>query len=207
MGAFLRNVSWVGVIAIAGISILSAPGCVLADDGGKDEQPANAAAASARKTGSTKADAAAKPAASTSAASAAKPEAPAPLTERERMLLDRVEQLERRVEELEMKSDAKTPVTAQGVSALGGSAGASVVDIEKSKSASVGNLAGMGRNNAAAVHDVAGAAANGSATTVSRVPLRRRRQLQRQLWRRQIRRRVLLRQRRRLELGRRVRSR
>ncbi len=38
----------------------------------------------------------------------AKPDAPAPLTERERMLLDRVEQLEKRVTELEAKQPAGT---------------------------------------------------------------------------------------------------
>jgi hypothetical protein len=42
-------------------------------------------------------------------------EAPAPLTERERLMLDRMEQLEQRVAELEAKSNASAP----GVSALG----------------------------------------------------------------------------------------
>jgi Putative beta-barrel porin-2, OmpL-like. bbp2 len=46
---------------------------------------------------------------------ASKIEAPAPLTERERWLLDRVEQLEKRVAELETKSNSPAPATAAGV--------------------------------------------------------------------------------------------
>ncbi len=42
-----------------------------------------------------------------------KVEAPAPLTERERWLLDRVEQLEKRVAELESKSNAKAPAPVE----------------------------------------------------------------------------------------------
>src|SRR6202795_4049670 len=45
-------------------------------------------------------------------AAAAKMEVPAPLTERERWLLDRVEQLEKRVAELETKSSPPAPATA-----------------------------------------------------------------------------------------------
>ena len=43
-----------------------------------------------------------------------KADAPAPLTERERWLLDRVEQLEKRVTELESKSKAKAPASVEG---------------------------------------------------------------------------------------------
>jgi len=43
-----------------------------------------------------------------------KADAPAPLTERERWLLDRVEQLEKRVTELESKSNAKAPASVDG---------------------------------------------------------------------------------------------
>src|SRR6266853_4094263 len=43
---------------------------------------------------------------------ASKMEAPAPLTERERWLLDRVEQLEKRVAELETKSNSPATATA-----------------------------------------------------------------------------------------------
>jgi Putative beta-barrel porin-2, OmpL-like. bbp2 len=49
-------------------------------------------------------------------ATAAKIEAPAPLTERERWLLDRVEQLEKRVAELETKSSLPTATTAVAAS-------------------------------------------------------------------------------------------
>src|SRR5690242_13423112 len=49
-------------------------------------------------------------------ATAAKIEAPAPLTERERWLLDRVEQLEKRVAELETKSSLPTATTAVATS-------------------------------------------------------------------------------------------
>src|SRR5229473_1092820 len=46
---------------------------------------------------------------------ASRMEAPAPLTERERWLLDRVELLEKRVAELESKSNSPAPATAAGV--------------------------------------------------------------------------------------------
>src|ERR1700687_840556 len=61
---------------------------------------------------------------------AAKLEAPAPLTERERQLLDRVEQLEKRMAELEGKTQptaavsASTPPSSDSSSASTGSAGA-----------------------------------------------------------------------------------
>jgi hypothetical protein len=154
MGVFVRNVKRmsVGVIAVAGILVLGAPSRVLADDGGRDEQPAGSAEASAGKTDSAKAGTAAKSNAKTVAASAGRMETPAPLTERERMLLDRVEQLERRVEELETKSEAKAPVTA-------GVPGGSVGEPEKRQSSNTGDVADMGRNNASPVQDVAGAAA------------------------------------------------
>jgi hypothetical protein len=136
MRAFFRNVKWIGVCAVAGIFVLGAPGRVLgsvfADDGGKDEAPASAAAAG--KTGSGKPDAA--PAAIAAAKPAAKSgvtgkiEAPAPLTERERMLLDRVEMLEQRVAELESKG------------APGG----------KAAGASTGDVADMGLSGAAPLH-------------------------------------------------------
>ena len=133
MGAFLRNVKWIRVCVCAGIFVLGAPGCVFADDGGKGTQPA------------TKSD----------AAPAEKKETSAPLTERERMLLDRVEQLEQRVAELEMKSGARAAVTANAASA---SAGATVAGSLKAKSASTNDLADMGRSDAVPLHDIAGGA-------------------------------------------------
>jgi hypothetical protein len=63
-------------------------------------------------------------------AAAAKIEAPAPLTERERQLLDRVEQLEKRMAELEGKAQpaaavsASTPASTDSSSASTGTAGA-----------------------------------------------------------------------------------
>ena len=45
MGSFVKNVKWIGVFGLAGILSLSAPGRVLADDGGaKDSAVKNAAA-------------------------------------------------------------------------------------------------------------------------------------------------------------------
>jgi hypothetical protein len=53
-------------------------------------------------------------------AAAAKPDAPAPLTERERMLLDRVEQLEKRVADLEANKPAEaSPVALVGPAETG----------------------------------------------------------------------------------------
>src|SRR5467141_3099593 len=43
----------------------------------------------------------------------AKPDAPAPLTERERWMLDRMEQLEKRVAELEAKGNPPAPAAAE----------------------------------------------------------------------------------------------
>ncbi|HXY26404.1 MAG TPA: outer membrane beta-barrel protein [Candidatus Acidoferrum sp.] len=73
----------------------AAPGCILADDKASSGSPADAG-----KTATT------KPANN-------KIEAPAPLTERERWLLDRVEQLEKRVAELEAKSNSGTGATGE----------------------------------------------------------------------------------------------
>jgi hypothetical protein len=86
------------IVRLAVLTLLvfaGAPGRVLGDDGAgsgaaRDEQKRDAAKSTA-----------AKPAAN-------KIEAPMPLTERERWLLDRVEQLEKRVAELEAKSGPKT---------------------------------------------------------------------------------------------------
>jgi hypothetical protein len=79
-------------------SAIAVPGFVLADDDGKSERPA-------------------KPV-------TAKVEAPVPLTERERWLLDRVEELEKRVADLESKgsttaASAANPSAAQPASANG----------------------------------------------------------------------------------------
>jgi hypothetical protein len=76
-------------LILVGLSCGSAvPVVAFGDDNGKGEPPAKPSAA-------------------------AKIEAPAPLTERERWLLDRVEQLEKRVAELETKSSLPTATTAE----------------------------------------------------------------------------------------------
>src|ERR1700682_3539330 len=76
------------------------PGRLLADDKDKSNPPSKSAPA--------KSD-------------AAKIEAPAPLTERERWLLDRVELLEKRVEELETKGSSPAVPAAAGASSQPGS--------------------------------------------------------------------------------------
>jgi hypothetical protein len=95
-----------GSLMLAGVFCGSAIGAsAFADDDGKGQPPAKPAAA-------------------------AKIEAPAPLTERERQLLDRVEQLEKRMAELEGKAQpaaavsASTPASTDSSSASTGTAGA-----------------------------------------------------------------------------------
>ena len=77
----------------------AAPGRILADDKASSGSPADA-----EKTATT------KPANN-------KIEAPAPLTERERWLLDRVEQLEKRVAELEAKSNSGVAAPSETIAA------------------------------------------------------------------------------------------
>ena len=120
MGLFAKNVRWMVVLVVAGILSLGAPGRVLGDDDGKTDSTAKTDASG------TKAE--------------KKEDTPAALTERERMLLDRVELLERRVEELEAKSGAKTTTPNDGDIAANG------------KSSSTNNLADTGRSNAVPLH-------------------------------------------------------
>jgi hypothetical protein len=93
-------------LMLVGVFCGSAVGTsAIADDDGKGQPPAKPAVA-------------------------AKIEAPAPLTERERLLLDRVEQLEKRMAELEGKAQppaavsASTPASSNSSSASTGTAGA-----------------------------------------------------------------------------------
>ncbi len=154
MGSFAKNLMWAGVFGLAGILSLGAPGRALADDdGGAANSPAKSDS-SANAKGEKKAD------------------APAALTERERMLLDRVDQLERRVEELEAKSAApkKADETTEAVSVSKsdpsvaanagsvGSATGSIAATASAKSASSDDRADMGRSSAAPLHDIAGGA-------------------------------------------------
>jgi Putative beta-barrel porin-2, OmpL-like. bbp2 len=136
MGSFAKNAMWIGVFGLAGILSLSAPGRALADDDGSTDSAAKkdalGAAAKSDSGGGAKAE--------------KKADAPGPLSERERMLLDRVEQLERRVEELEAKSAA--PKKADGTAE----------ETAKAPSSSSGDVADMGRSSAAPVHELAGGA-------------------------------------------------
>jgi putative OmpL-like beta-barrel porin-2 len=143
MGSFAKNVMWIGVFGLAMILSLSAPGRVLADDDGSANSAAKGASGGAAKSES---DASAK--------AGKKADAPLPLTERERMLLDRVEMLEKRVEELEAKSG--TPKKADDAS----------VDAGKAQSSSTGDSADMGRSSAAPVHDLAGGTSAAKASGV-----------------------------------------
>jgi hypothetical protein len=124
MRAFVPNVKWTSALLLTLLCVFTAPGRLLADekagDGKKDEPAnsisANSAAAKAVPASST----AATPLVDLAAARPIKIAAPAPgLTERERMLLDRVEQLEKRVAELETKGteDAASVPAAAAASA------------------------------------------------------------------------------------------
>jgi hypothetical protein len=96
-----RIPTWTAVLVIALLCASTSPGLLFADD---DKE---------KNTPPAKAD-------------SAKPDAPAPLSERERMLLDRVEQLEKRVAELETKGTAAATVLAgsPGTNAVAASAAA-----------------------------------------------------------------------------------
>src|ERR1700675_2650869 len=85
----VKVVAWLmGVTVVCGSTI---SGFASTDDGGKSEPPAKRAAA--------------------------KVDAPAPLTERERWLLDRVEELEKRVADLESKGNPATSSAADASAA------------------------------------------------------------------------------------------
>jgi hypothetical protein len=108
MRAFVPNVKWIDVLLLALLCIVVAPGRLLADDkagDGKKEEPTNSVSANSTAAKAVPASStAAAPLVDLAAARPIKIDAPAPgLTERERMLLDRVEQLEKRVAELETK--------------------------------------------------------------------------------------------------------
>jgi len=168
MGPFAKKFMWASTFGLAGILSLGAPGRAVADDGGAK-------------------DSAAKSDSGVAAKAEKKADAPAALTERERMLLDRVEQLERRVEELEAKS-AGTKKADETTEAVSGSksessvttnssglavANGSIAANQNTKSASSGDLADMGRSNAAPLRGLAGsasevtAAAAGESTSVA----------------------------------------
>jgi hypothetical protein len=120
-----RIPTWTAVLVIALLCASTSPGLLFADDDKeKNTPPAKAASA--------------------------KPDAPAPLSERERMLLDRVEQLEKRVAELETKGTAAATV-------LAGSPGTNAV------------AASTAAPNAAGVSPVASPASTSVASSTGRV--------------------------------------
>ncbi|HEX3119586.1 MAG TPA: outer membrane beta-barrel protein [Candidatus Acidoferrum sp.] len=161
MGPFAKKFMWASTFGLAGILSLGAPGRAVADDGGAKDSAAKDASTGPAKTDSRSGAKAEK-----------KADAPAALTERERMLLDRVEQLERRVEELEAKS-AGTKKADETTEAVSGSksessvttnssglavANGSIAANQNTKSASSVDLADKGRSNAAPLHGLAGSA-------------------------------------------------
>src|SRR5580765_6107436 len=121
MGIFEWKKKLVSLLVVGAFCVIAAGARAFADDDGKDHPPA-------------------KPAPTT------KIDAPAPLTERERQLLDRVEQLEKRMAELEDKAQpsaavpASSPANSSSVSAAG-TAGA---DPASSPSAASPGLASPG---------------------------------------------------------------
>jgi len=120
-----RIPTWTAGLVIALLCASTSPGLLFADDDKeKNTPPAKAASA--------------------------KPDAPAPLSERERMLLDRVEQLEKRVAELETKGTAAATV-------LAGSPGTNAV------------AASTAAPNAAGVSPVASPASTSVASSTGRV--------------------------------------
>jgi len=89
MGIFEWKKKLVSLLVVGAFCVIAAGARAFADDDGKGQPPA-------------------KPAPTT------KIDAPAPLTERERQLLDRVEQLEKRMAELEDKAQPSAAVPAYG---------------------------------------------------------------------------------------------
>jgi hypothetical protein len=166
MGSFVKNVMRIGVFGLAGVLSFSAPGRALADGAGTADSAAKDAGAAKNDSGG-------------GAKAEKKTDAPAALSERERILLDRVEQLERRVEELEAKSAApkksdgsgeavsaskSEPSVTTNAGAVGGTSG-SMAATQSAKSASSVDLADMGRSSAAPVHDLAGGASEVNGTS------------------------------------------
>jgi hypothetical protein len=95
MRVLAEKKSFVWLLAIILLCFCAVPGISFADDNDTNNPPAKAAPPTAP----------AKPA-------PAKPESPAPLTERERWMLDRMEQLEKRVAELEARSNPSASAAA-----------------------------------------------------------------------------------------------
>jgi hypothetical protein len=169
MRTFVGNVKWMGVFVVVGILSLGAPGRVLGDDTAKTNSSPDSAGKDA--SGGAKTDAK-----SDARGGDKKIDAPAALTERERMLLDRVEQLERRVEELETKGSspkkmdeaASEPAVNAGVTPTSTTPAHAP---ESGKSSSTGAVADIGRGNAAPSDGFSGGAVEANAAgTAEAVP-------------------------------------
>jgi hypothetical protein len=111
MRALERNVG-VSVLVLLALCVMAVPGVLRADDDKKSSNTSEPPAKSAPAAAST----------------VTKIETPAPgLTERERWLLDRVEQLEKRVAELESKSQVAAAPAGEAVAKPGGADAPSTV--------------------------------------------------------------------------------
>src|SRR5271155_3786164 len=142
MRAFTQSGKLVITLAAALLCLSTAPGAVFADDGKDDKDKTSAPA----KVAPAKTDPAA-----------------AGLTERERMLLDRVEQLEKRVAELEGKKDGGAPGAA---AAAPGEANA-VAATAPVTNAAPGNVATAASNSSTSVVK---SADSGASATVAASP-------------------------------------
>jgi Putative beta-barrel porin-2, OmpL-like. bbp2 len=114
------------LMAITLFCICTAPSVLFADENGANEPSPKATPA---KTDDAKPDSAKRP--------VAKIDAPVPLTERERMLLDRLEELEKRVAELEGKSQSTATPTATVATTLGADSAASTEAVAQPAAAKV----------------------------------------------------------------------
>jgi hypothetical protein len=146
MGTSIGRVSRVVVCAFVLLVSLGGTEIARADDDSKSE------GAKARTGSTAKSDASGAKAEKRAAA-------PAALTERERMLRDRVELWERRVEELEAKSGAGKSGAGKKANETEQANSSGVVrEKEKNEDSSSSDPADMGRSRAAPLHDLAGGA-------------------------------------------------
>jgi hypothetical protein len=131
MHAFAQKLRIFAIAVLTLLVFVAAPGRLLGNDG-----------ASSGSAGDKEKAEAAKPTAAKPAAN--KIEAPLPLTERERWLLDRVEQLEKRVAELEAKSSPKALALAESPVAQAVAAQPASAELAAAPAAAVSSVAGSG---------------------------------------------------------------
>ena len=114
MRAFTLTTRLFCLFSMALLCVSLAPSCLLADDKDTNNPPAKS--------------------------TPAKPDSPAPLTERERWMLDRIEQLEKRMAEMEARGNSSAPAASDPASASSSvaapAAKASVIPTEKTVTAS-----------------------------------------------------------------------